>query len=147
MPNEILFYILFGTYGYVRFTSIIWKGKRAVKNNIINTNSPKIEISDFLDFVIGLISIVVALVYLINSHNNFLIILFYGISLILKSLRRPLKIAQKSIAYRKIFNYAANLYIIISIWMLGFILESFKVSMAYGWVIILYFGTYFLIWR
>ncbi|SHE42827.1 hypothetical protein SAMN02745195_00339 [Thermoanaerobacter uzonensis DSM 18761] len=30
---------------------------------------------------------------------------------------------------------------------LGFILESFKVSMAYGWVIILYFGTYFLIWR
>ncbi len=149
MHYKILFYLFFGLYGYFRFAIILWKGKKFFSEGKINTKA--LARYELLDLIFGLSSLLFTCFIIINSINriekSFILISFlYSLSLILRSFRNRLKIAQRTTLYRKIFNYGANLNIVLSAWMLTIVLNFLKIEGEILWVLLLYFGIFIFIW-
>ncbi|WDC83425.1 hypothetical protein PL321_11820 [Caloramator sp. mosi_1] len=120
MRKEILIiFAILGLYGYYRFLTVLLK-LRKLKTNSNNFQNNLFNKVCFMDLLIGFITIFVSLKYFnINEREYVFIMFLFSISLILRGLRNILNISQRKVFYRKIFNYIANSYIIISVWMIG----------------------------
>lgn len=76
-----------------------------------------------------------------------LILALYGVSLLLVSARDVLRLSNRPVTVRKAFNYVANSYIVLAIFLMGPWLGSVLPVEPTIVLVIAYFITYRLIWR
>ncbi|WP_027307618.1 hypothetical protein [Caloramator sp. ALD01] len=149
MGKDILIiYAILGAYGYYRFL-IILLSLRKLKSNSNNLKKNLFNKACCMDLLIGLITICILLKYFtIDEREPVFIIMLFSISLILSGLRIIFNIFPKKVVYRKIYNYVANSYIIISAWMIGEVLNNYNILMAFelstGFFLLTFFTIYYI---
>ncbi len=142
----MLIYLFIGVYGYIRFAQMLWSGKKTLYEF---KKEQKRKIT-YNDLIVGLFSLNSFIILKTKEvQNNILVFIpfLFGTSLILKSFRNYWNISSWNVIKRKLFNYIANSYILLSIISLTVVAELLKIPAAIYLVLGLYFGTFFLIWR
>ncbi|ASI99209.1 hypothetical protein [Thermococcus celer] len=141
MDNVYFFAFLLGLYGYIEFVLLLITAKRSFLGG---TDFFWPRIRRYVDAPVGALSLLLSL----RTGGGFkLILALYGVSLLLVSARDVLRLSNRPVTVRKAFNYVANSYIVLAIFLMGPWLGSVLPVEPTIVLVIAYFITYRLIWR
>ncbi|WP_158523785.1 hypothetical protein [Thermococcus henrietii] len=132
--------LLLGLYGYVAFALILHTAKKTLLGE--PSHWPKIR--RYFDAVVGLISVIYSLQ--ITQKDLRLVTTLYGLSLMANSVRGPLGVGRWGTGSRKAFNYVANSYIILSLFLMAPAVKKLTGLEPVLVLIPLFLGTYYAIW-
>ncbi|GAB6134495.1 hypothetical protein [Thermococcus prieurii] len=132
--------LLLGLYGYVAFALIL----HTAKKTLLGEQSRWPQIRRYSDAVVGLISVIYSLQ--IPQKDLRLATALYGISLLVNSLRGPLGVGKWNTGARKAFNYVANSYIILALFLMAPAVKKLTGLEPVLVLIPLFLGTYYLVW-
>ncbi len=114
MDNVYFFAFLLGLYGYIEFVLLLITAKRSFLGGTDFFWPPRIR--RYVDAPVGALSLLLSL----RTGGGFkLILALYGVSLLLVSARDVLRLSNRPVTVRKAFNYVANSYIVLAIFLMG----------------------------
>ena len=129
---------LAGLYGYIAFVLVLLTAKNAMQGKDFFWS----KIRKYTDALVGVLSFIIST----QAEGKFKIILIlYGASLLLSSLKDVLKVS--NVVIKKVFNYITNSYIVLAIFLMAPVVEETLHVNATIIFILIYFLTYKLIWR
>ncbi|MDK2868909.1 MAG: hypothetical protein PWP39_144 [Pyrococcus sp.] len=140
MNRLLLLSFLLGVYGYIAFVLILITARKLMKGE--DFFWPRVR--GVFDSIMGASSLILSL----EAEGKIkAVFLLYGTSLLLSALRGVLKVPRWPVAARKVFNYVANSYIVLAMFMMGVSMRGLTEVDPTIILIIFYFVTYRVVWR
>ncbi|AHL23181.1 hypothetical protein [Thermococcus nautili] len=138
--DETLVLLLLGLYGYVAFALVL----HTAKKTLLGKSFFWPETRRYTDVVIGLVSLLYST--RVSQSDLRFITALYGLSLLANSLRGPLGVGKWNVGARKAFNYLANSYIVLSLFLMAPAVKKLTGVEPVLILIPLFLGTYYVVW-
>lgn len=141
MNNFVILTFIAGLYGYLAFFLVLIAAKKIMEGGDFHL-WPKVR--RYLDAFVGVFS---AFLSLWATGEIRAILAIYSVSLILSSARRVFKVSNWPPIVRKVFNYIANSYIILAVFLMAPLVRELLGIEPIFVFLPAYFITYKAIWR